>query len=108
MALVKVGLWVFFLIGFSATATTMDGLFKPSSLITEEPADAPTDDVKVFCKKCFCTKSIPPQCRCRDVGIRCHSACKKCYCTRSYPPQCHCNDINTSCNYHLSSVPANI
>nr|P81705.1 RecName: Full=Bowman-Birk type proteinase inhibitor; Short=EBI [Erythrina variegata]AAB31583.1 EBI=Bowman-Birk family proteinase inhibitor [Erythrina variegata, seeds, Peptide, 61 aa] [Erythrina variegata] len=49
------------------------------------------------CDKCFCTKSNPPICQCRDVGETCHSACKFCICALSYPAQCHCLDQNTFC-----------
>ncbi|AES80150.1 Bowman birk trypsin inhibitor [Medicago truncatula] len=49
------------------------------------------------CDSCPCTKSIPPQCHCTDIGETCHSACKSCLCTKSIPPQCHCADITDFC-----------
>ncbi|QCE12304.1 Proteinase inhibitor I12 [Vigna unguiculata] len=89
-----------FLLGF--TATTVDAGFNPSSLITQllskEDVDwytKPTE--KACCDKCICTRSIPPQCHCNDVGETCHSECKRCICTRSIPPSCRCADITDSC-----------
>jgi len=89
------------LLGFSAT-TTVDARFDPSSLITRLLSK---DDVNLYakstekacCDSCPCTKSLPPQCRCNDVGKTCHSACKSCVCTRSIPPQCRCEDITDFC-----------
>nr|P85172.1 RecName: Full=Bowman-Birk type proteinase inhibitor; Short=LaBBI [Lupinus albus] len=52
---------------------------------------------KPCCDSCLCTRSIPPQCRCTDIGETCHSACKSCICTRSFPPQCRCSDITHFC-----------
>ncbi|XP_028756494.1 Bowman-Birk type proteinase inhibitor-like [Neltuma alba] len=55
------------------------------------------------CDSCICTRSIPPQCQCLDVGEDCHSACDKCLCTRSFPPQCRCSDITGFCYESCSS-----
>nr|XP_004492724.1 Bowman-Birk type proteinase inhibitor-like [Cicer arietinum] len=49
------------------------------------------------CDSCVCTKSIPPQCRCNDMGETCHSACKQCICALSYPPICRCMDNTGFC-----------
>ncbi|CAL9092424.1 unnamed protein product [Musa textilis] len=46
------------------------------------------------CDMCTCTKSIPPQCQCRDVLVGgCHRNCKGCVCTKSIPPYCRCTDV---------------
>ncbi|KAJ1408615.1 Proteinase inhibitor I12, Bowman-Birk [Sesbania bispinosa] len=52
---------------------------------------------KACCDACYCTKSIPPQCRCADVGETCHAACKSCACKESLPLQCRCVDVNEFC-----------
>nr|QIJ55471.1 Bowman-Birk type wound-induced trypsin inhibitor-like protein [Cajanus platycarpus] len=90
-AMVKVGL-LLFLLGFTATATTVEARFDPSSFMSQI-----LSTTKACCDECSCTKSIPPQCRCEDVGETCHSACKTCICTRSIPPQCRCADITDFC-----------
>jgi len=72
-----------FLLGF--VSTTVYANYEVKS--TEKPC----------CDNCPCTKSIPPQCRCEDIGETCHSACKSCFCTRSIPPQCRCADITDFC-----------
>ncbi|MQL05694.1 hypothetical protein EI015_26860, partial [Escherichia coli] len=84
-----------FLMGLTAT---VDARFDPSSFVTQvlfEGATTATfkSSTAACCDLCTCTKSIPPQCQCRDVGETCHSACKTCICTRSIPPQCRCSDI---------------
>ncbi|RZB53523.1 Seed trypsin/chymotrypsin inhibitor TI5-72 [Glycine soja] len=90
-----------FLLGF--TATVVDARFDPSSFITQFLPNAEANNyyvkstTKACCNSCPCTKSIPPQCRCSDIGETCHSACKTCICTRSIPPQCHCSDITNFC-----------
>ncbi|XP_027351367.1 Bowman-Birk type proteinase inhibitor-like [Abrus precatorius] len=90
-----------FLMGLLSASVDAHG-FDPSSFI---PEIFPNDDAnyyvksttKACCDKCFCTKSIPPLCRCADVGKTCHLACKHCFCTRSEPPKCHCADITNFC-----------
>ncbi|WVZ07796.1 hypothetical protein V8G54_021142 [Vigna mungo] len=97
--LLKVAFFIL-LLGFAGT--TVDARFDPTSLITQLLSK---DDVNLYakstekacCDSCPCTKSIPPQCRCNDVGKTCHSACKSCFCTRSIPPQCRCQDITDFC-----------
>ncbi|KAK7374247.1 hypothetical protein VNO80_07675 [Phaseolus coccineus] len=89
-----------FLLGFAST--TVDARFDPSSLITQllSKNDANyfvNSTEKPCCDNCLCTRSIPPQCRCQDIGETCHSACKSCFCTRSIPPQCRCSDITNFC-----------
>ncbi|XP_020219717.1 Bowman-Birk type wound-induced trypsin inhibitor [Cajanus cajan] len=96
-AMVKVGL-LLFLLGF--TATTVEARFDPSSFMTQllwNGDDGVKTATTACCDACSCTKSIPPQCRCEDVGETCHSACKTCFCTRSIPPQCRCADITDFC-----------
>ncbi|KAG5095671.1 hypothetical protein JHK84_051259 [Glycine max] len=69
-----------FLLGF--TATVVDARFDPSSFITQFLPNAEANNyyvkstTKACCNSCPCTKSIPPQCRCSDIGETCHSACK--------------------------------
>ncbi|BAT83642.1 hypothetical protein VIGAN_04082600 [Vigna angularis var. angularis] len=97
--LLKVAFFIL-LLGFAGT--TVDARFDPSSLITQFLSK---EDVNLYvkstekacCDTCLCTKSIPPQCRCNDVGETCHSACKSCVCTKSIPPQCRCEDITDFC-----------
>ncbi|KAL2327861.1 hypothetical protein Fmac_021288 [Flemingia macrophylla] len=93
MAWVKVGLLVF-LLGF--TATTVDARFA-EILPNGDGNYFVKTTTKACCDACPCTKSIPPQCRCEDIGETCHSACKTCICTRSIPPQCRCTDITDFC-----------
>ncbi|KAH1155779.1 hypothetical protein GLYMA_18G231500v4 [Glycine max] len=98
--LVKVASLLFLL---EFTATVVDARFDPSSFITQFLPNAEANNyyvkstTKACCNSCPCTKSIPPQCRCSDIGETCHSACKTCICTRSIPPQCHCSDITNFC-----------
>nr|BAF50740.1 trypsin inhibitor [Apios americana] len=94
----KVALLLFFL-GFTAT---VDARFDPSSFISQLLPNGDASyyvktTTKACCDLCLCTKSIPPQCRCADIGETCHSACKACLCTRSFPPQCRCADGNDFC-----------
>ncbi|TKY65464.1 Bowman-Birk type proteinase inhibitor [Spatholobus suberectus] len=99
VTLVKAGL-LLFLMGF--TATTVDARFDPSSFITQLLTEGDFDHyvkstTTACCDECYCTRSIPPQCHCADVGTSCHSACKSCLCKRSHPPQCSCEDNTTFC-----------
>lgn len=106
--MVKVAL-LLFLLGCTAT---VDARFDPSSVIAQMlpnigGGDAPNYYVKstttACCDKCICTKSIPPQCHCADIGETCHSACKACLCALSYPPQCQCFDTTNFCYPPCSS-----
>ncbi|XP_061371548.1 Bowman-Birk type proteinase inhibitor-like [Gastrolobium bilobum] len=97
--LVKVALFVF-LLGVTAT---VDAHFDPASFINEvlpnngDGSYYVKSTTKACCDNCSCTKSIPPICRCTDIGETCHSACKFCICTRSFPPQCRCTDTTNFC-----------
>ncbi|KAK7394783.1 hypothetical protein VNO78_15322 [Psophocarpus tetragonolobus] len=111
MELVKVGLMVF-LMGFAVAATSVNGRFDPSSLISEV-LPRPIGEGNYYyvkstttacCDTCLCTKSDPPQCQCVDVGTTCHSACKMCLCNRKFPPDCWCNDVNSFCYDKCTSV----
>ncbi|KAL5058525.1 hypothetical protein RYX36_030129 [Vicia faba] len=89
-----------FLLGFAATVA--DARFDSTSFITQLLSNGDAgytikSTTTACCNFCPCTKSIPPQCRCTDVGETCHSACKSCICTRSFPPQCRCTDITNFC-----------
>ncbi|KAK1314861.1 hypothetical protein QJS10_CPA06g01041 [Acorus calamus] len=53
---------------------------------------------KDCCHMCICTRSFPPQCRCRDVKTYCPSTWKDCKCTKSIPPQCTTNEIKDHCD----------
>nr|CAA56253.1 serine proteinase inhibitor [Medicago sativa] len=98
--MMKLALLVF-LLGF--TSTVVDARFDQASFISQLlfNGEAANYDVKstttACCNFCPCTRSIPPQCRCTDIGETCHSACKSCLCTRSIPPQCRCTDITNFC-----------
>ncbi|KAI5428702.1 hypothetical protein KIW84_033628, partial [Lathyrus oleraceus] len=85
-AMMKLAL-VLFLLGF--TATVVDARFDSNSFITQLLSNGGASN-KACCDSCLCTRSIPPRCRCNDIGETCHSACKTCICTRSLPPQCPC------------------
>lgn len=98
-----------FLLGF--TSTVVDARFDGSSFITQLLSNGEaTYEVKstttACCNSCPCTKSIPPQCHCADIGEKCHSACKRCLCTRSFPPQCRCTDTTDFC-YEPCSYSSN-
>ncbi|KAJ1408614.1 Proteinase inhibitor I12, Bowman-Birk [Sesbania bispinosa] len=90
-----------FLLGFTATVDA--ARFESTSFINKMLL--PNRDDSYFvkstttacCDNCYCTRSIPPQCHCADVGETCHSACKACLCTRSFPPQCRCADTTSFC-----------
>ncbi|TKY65466.1 Seed trypsin/chymotrypsin inhibitor TI5-72 [Spatholobus suberectus] len=107
--LVKVGL-LLFLMGFSAT---VDARFDPSSFITQV---LPNGDANYYvkstttacCDNCVCTRSMPPKCKCEDVGETCHSACKLCICALSYPPQCRCMDNTNFCYDKCNSSEAEV
>ncbi|KAF1878854.1 hypothetical protein Lal_00047526 [Lupinus albus] len=82
----KVAMLVFLMGSFSA-------IVEPSSNITQPVMNDNTVNAtkhymsnslasKPCCDSCLCTRSIPPQCRCTDIGETCHSACKSCICTR--------------------------
>ncbi|WJX77587.1 hypothetical protein P8452_60880 [Trifolium repens] len=88
-AMMKLALLVF-LLGFSAA--TVDARLDQTSFITQIKSTT-----TACCDGCGCTKSIPPQCHCSDIGETCHSACKSCFCTKSIPPQCHCADTTDFC-----------
>ncbi|KAL5985781.1 hypothetical protein ACLOJK_027768 [Asimina triloba] len=60
---------------------------------------------KDCCENCVCTFSIPPQCRCTDIGVTCYAGCNLCVCTRSEPPQCRCLDINPCCPPKCPAAP---
>ncbi|XP_028756514.1 Bowman-Birk type proteinase inhibitor-like isoform X1 [Neltuma alba] len=97
--MMKVGL-VLFLMAFTATVearfdanTFLAQMFKENG----EPNYYMKSTTTACCDKCICTRSIPPQCHCNDIGESCHSACKTCLCTRSYPPQCRCVDTTNFC-----------
>ncbi|XP_057435623.1 seed trypsin/chymotrypsin inhibitor TI5-72-like [Lotus japonicus] len=91
------------LLAFTATVV-VDARFDQNSFITQVLPKG-TDDTNYYvkstatacCDNCYCTKSIPPQCHCSDIGETCHSACKTCICTRSFPPQCRCTDVTNFC-----------
>ncbi|XP_058741927.1 Bowman-Birk type wound-induced trypsin inhibitor-like [Vicia villosa] len=92
--------FMLFLLGF--TATVADARFDSTSFITQLLFnDGAGYSIKstttACCNSCPCTRSIPPQCRCTDVGETCHSACKSCLCTRSLPPKCRCTDTTNFC-----------
>ncbi|KAK2434050.1 hypothetical protein P8452_31270 [Trifolium repens] len=97
-AMMKLALFLF-LLGFTAT---IEARFDRASFITQVLSNGDTTyDLKstttACCNNCICSKSIPPQCQCTDIGKTCHSACKLCRCTRSFPPQCRCLDVNDFC-----------
>ncbi|KAI5428708.1 hypothetical protein KIW84_033631 [Lathyrus oleraceus] len=97
--MMKLALMVF-LLGF--TATVVDARFDSTSFITQLLSNGDAgysikSTTTACCDSCICTKSIPPQCHCTDVGKTCHSGCNLCLCTRSFPPQCHCTDTNDFC-----------
>ena len=105
---VKVAI-LLFIVG--VTATSVDARFDPETIIDQLVMNG--DDqymtltkstTTACCDACRCTKSMPPQCRCKDVGVTCHSACKTCVCTLSIPPQCHCADTTTFCYDSCSDV----
>nr|AFK40073.1 unknown [Lotus japonicus] len=93
-----------FLLAFTAAVVADARSFDPNSFIAQVLPKG-TDDTSYYvkstatacCNSCPCTRSIPPQCRCTDIGETCHSACKACICTRSIPPQCRCLDITNFC-----------
>ncbi|XP_058739898.1 Bowman-Birk type wound-induced trypsin inhibitor-like [Vicia villosa] len=86
--------FMLFLLGF--TATVADAGLDSTSFINEVLSNGDASN-KACCNSCPCTRSIPAQCRCADVGEKCHSACKDCLCTRSLPPKCHCTDVTKFC-----------
>ncbi|CAL5192669.1 unnamed protein product [Lathyrus oleraceus] len=92
-AMMKLALMLF-LLGF--TATVVDARFGSTSFITQLLSNGDASN-KACCDSCLCTRSIPPQCQCNDIGETCHSACKACLCTRSLPPKCSCTDITDFC-----------
>ncbi|KAJ8512627.1 hypothetical protein OPV22_003061 [Ensete ventricosum] len=98
--LVVASLALVFLVNLS-TAREDPDLFLPSQGIGDGVGG---EKPWTCCDKCFCTKSIPPQCRCADQLIGgCHPNCETCACTKSYPPKCRCFDVindycGDSCN----------
>ncbi|XP_028773417.1 Bowman-Birk type proteinase inhibitor-like isoform X2 [Neltuma alba] len=92
-----------------ALAATGEGRFDGNTLLAEmfkengEPNYYMKSTTTACCDMCICTRSIPPQCHCTDIGESCHSACKSCLCTRSHPPQCRCVDTTNFCYHPCSS-----
>ncbi|KAK7295064.1 hypothetical protein RJT34_17967 [Clitoria ternatea] len=98
MAMVKIAMVIFVLGIISMATVSGDGGFEATNPLVESRS-------RPCCNHCVCTKSIPPQCRCTDVGKSCHSACKSCLCTKSNPPTCHCTDIKSFCYKPCHSNP---
>ena len=103
---VKVAI-LLFLVG--VTATSVDARFDPKAIIDPLLMNGDSNyltksTTTACCDSCACTKSIPPQCQCGDIGETCHSGCKTCVCLLKYPPVCRCLDVTSFCYDSCSEV----